>query len=165
MSHCPDVPYRTLKPEEREKIRERLKAEKPPDDIEDLKRHLVEAWRERDDWKWAYQLTEGILKSDRKWHGVNERFKDQTPIVAAKLAKELMGMKQARPENRSVPPLVIPDYYRDLIDWLKEKPQRTVHWDGRTWKIRDQALSRETNTASIDDLLRSEAWVKFRKGL
>jgi hypothetical protein len=131
--------------------------------IESLKKQLTAAWRERDDWRWDYQLTEGILKSDRKWHGQNERFSNGTFIEAAKLAKEAMGRK--RPKNSPVAPLVVPDYYRDLMEWLKAGPYRVVRHVGNEWKIRDEAMSREINSLSLDELLKSEAWERFRKTL
>ena len=133
-------------------------------DIEALKRELEVTRKERDDWQWAYQLTEGILKADRKWHGVNERFSNQSPIVAAKLAKELMGRKRSAHVNPAVPQVVVPDYYRDLIEWLGRGMYRIVACrDKSNWKARDEAMRRELTALSIDDLLKSEAWEKFRK--
>jgi len=151
--------------ETRQKIKERLQAERPPDDIEDLKRQLQEMTSDRNDWKWAYCLTEGILKHDRKWAGANERFRDQRPIEAAKLAKELVGVRRPAWIPPSVPPVVAPDYYGDLINWLKAKPWRKLMNTGNGWLVRDEAMSREIRHASIDDLLKTEAWDRFKKGL
>ena len=165
-AHRPAMAYRKLTPEERQRVRENLQANKSPESIEELKNQLRVLKTELEDWKWAYSLTEGILKSDPKWQGVNDRFLGNKPIEAAKLAKDLMGKRNVPSHiTQSVPSLVIPDYYGDLINWLKAKPWRKVMNVGNGWLVRDEAMSREIRHASLDDLLKTEDWIKFKKGL
>lgn len=132
------------------------------DQIDSLKKELTATRKERDDWRWGYQLTEGILKSDRKWHGVNERFSNGQIIEAAKLAKDLMGKRRY---NSKTEPIAVPDYYGDLINWIAAGLHRSVEQMNHQWKIKDIALSRQMLGFSIYDMLKTEDWIRFKKGL
>lgn len=145
------------------------------DYIEDLKKQLNEALLKLADYEWAYNLTEGILRADRKWYGVNERwslrknldFPSGEPILAAKLAKELMVKRVPVPPKTAElhpPPVVnVPDYHKELIDWIKAGSYRIVQYcPDKMWKIEDAAMSRKITFNSFDDFIRSEAWTKFK---
>ena len=147
----------SMTPEQRQKIRENA----PFQSKEELRKELDRTRKERDDWRWGYEMTEGILKSDPKWAMLNERFSDGRDIVAAKLAKELVRQKYVGAQVKHT--LAIPDSYRELMEWLRAKPWRKVQWDGQAWIIRDEAMNREIRHGVLLDLLRSEIWLNFRK--
>lgn len=134
---------------------------------DELRAELKQKTIEASDWQWAYNITEGILRGDPRWYGIPEKFRDGRPILAARLARQLMErcMSAGVIEKTSYRGWMFKvgeaDPARKLIDWLKLKPWRTLRWDGRLWTIRDEAMSREITTENLDGTLRSEAWVKF----
>jgi hypothetical protein len=139
----------------------------PQASVEALEAKLKSLNKQLCDAQWAYSVTEGILMGNPAFDGVNERLSGNRPILAAKLAKELMG-KTRRPAwinpPKNVPEVPKRDFYLELVDWLNAGSYRVVkHMPDKQWLIRDEARNRQMLGANLNLMLHSTAWDSFRK--
>lgn len=132
--------------------------------FESLQQKMKALKKEVNELQWAYSLTEGILSGKPGFSGVNERWGDGSPILAAKLAKELMG-KSRRPTwiTPAVEPPPKRDYYLELVEWLGSGFYRAVKkGPDHLWHIRDEARSAELSGENLNLILHSQNWDIFR---
>ena len=138
--------------------------EAPKDELAEMRKEMRALRAERDTFKDAYFHTEATLSGSTLYKGKDERWPDKRPILAVKLAKELMG-KANRPAwiKPAIPVPPVRDYYLELVEWLGAGHCRTVRkGPDHLWHIRDEARSIEISGQNLNLLLKSQDWDKFR---